>query len=246
MNTAIYLRVSTEEQADNGYGMDVQRQAIMEYIKENNLTLIAEYSDPGISGATYERPGLLDMLNHADKGEFSILLVYDSSRLARDMYVKGTIMHTLEKAGVSVLYVNGTNGNSPEEQLSRMIQDAIAHYVRLDILRKTKAGRDARGKTDGEKGGRVPMGYRRVFKDGKAVGVEIDPEGEALVIDIFNQRSAGGVLTQIADNLNEQGHTTARGHDWHASSVRQILLNEAKYKGGYRGESQEQWPKLLD
>jgi site-specific DNA recombinase len=59
-------------------------------------------------------------------------------------------------------------------------------------------------------------------------------------------RTDGATLTAIAGELNDQGIKTRREGNWHASSVREILNNESKYRGGFRGESSERWPVILE
>jgi hypothetical protein len=102
------------------------------------------------------------------------------------------------------------------------------------------------GGGDGERGGRVPMGYTRIMGAAGATGeIAIDPEAAAVVRAIFQRRAAGATLGAIADALNGDGVSTRRGGRWHASSVREVLLNEADYRGGRRGESGLCWPAIL-
>ena len=118
---------------------------------------------------------------------------------------------------------------------------SLAELDRDNIVQRTTEGRDARGRIDGERGGRVPMGYTRTEE-----GVEIVPDEAEIVRQIFSKRGAGATLTVIADGLNKQGIKTRRGGKWHASSVRQILMNEDKYRGGFRWESEIRWPVILE
>ena len=123
---------------------------------------------------------------------------------------------------------------------------ALGQLERDTIVARTTDGRNERGRRDGERGGRVPMGYTRIMGAAGATGeIAIDPEAAAVVRAIFQRRAAGATLGAIADALNGDGVSTRRGGRWHASSVREVLLNEADYRGGRRGESGLCWPAIL-
>ena len=118
---------------------------------------------------------------------------------------------------------------------------ALAELERDTIVQRTTDGRNERGRKDGERGGRVPDGYTRTPE-----GIMIVAERADIVRKIFDLRDQGLALRAIADQLNSDGYTTARGHKWHASSVREIMLNEAVYRGGKRGESDLTWTPILN
>jgi len=118
---------------------------------------------------------------------------------------------------------------------------SLAELDRDNIVERTTDGRNERGKKDGEKGGRLPLGYIRTES-----GIEIDQAGAAIVRRIFDLRRGGSTLTAIAEELNRDGMPTRYGVKWYASSVREVLLNEADYRGGLRGESPEAWQVILE
>jgi site-specific DNA recombinase len=107
------------------------------------------------------------------------------------------------------------------------------------------AGRNVRGTRDGERGGRVPLGYRRIFRDGKAVGVEVDHDGAAVVRRILGMRDAGMTLRAIAATLNAEGVPGGRGGSWGPSAVKLVTDNRPIYAGGTRGASGAHWPAVL-
>jgi site-specific DNA recombinase len=247
MKAAIYLRVSTEEQNINGYGLDAQREKCNAYATVKDWDVVSEHIDD-ISGTLDEtqRPGLAAILTAACAGDVDAIIVASLDRLGRSTPIVLSIVDRLIECGTELASCKETlDTSTPTGRFVLRMFASLAELDRDNIVARTTDGRNARGKRDGEKGGRVPMGYVRTFTDGKAVGVEIDNEGATLVRNIFTMRSDMMTLTEIADTLNESGETTARGGGWHASSVRQILLNENKYKGGNRGESDEHWPRII-
>src|SRR5689334_1828566 len=81
-----YLRVSTNGQAEDGFGLEVQRERIEQFCKAEGLRLISVHADPAISGASdiTQRPGLISALAVAISGEASALVLARIDRLARD------------------------------------------------------------------------------------------------------------------------------------------------------------------
>jgi len=247
MNAAIYLRVSTDEQAVNGYGIDAQREKCNAYAIVKGWQVVNEYSDD-LSGTTPpdERPGLSELLSSVCAGEIDAVIVAKLDRLGRSTSVVLDIVERLDNCNAEIASCDESlDTSTPTGRFVLRMFASLAELDRENIVARTTDGRNARGRVDGEKGGRVPMGYERILIDGKAHGVKVDDDGADLVRKIFAMRADNKVLQEIADYLNESGYPTARGGNWHSSSVRQILLNEDKYRGGYRGESSEKWPVIL-
>jgi site-specific DNA recombinase len=247
MNTAIYLRVSTEEQAINGYGLGAQREQCKAMATVKGWEVNKEYLDDttGTKGEEH-RPGLASLLDDVCNGDTNAVIVSSLDRLGRSTRLVLDLVERIVNCNAEIISCKETlDTSTPQGRFVLRMFASLAELERDTIVERTTAGRNTRGKIDGEKGGRVPMGYQRIFEDAKAVGVELDPGKVSLVRDIFSQRSQGETLSKIADTLNDRGETTPRGGTWHASSVREILLNDDKYRGGYRGDSQERWPVLL-
>ena len=88
----------------------------------------------------------------------------------------------------------------------------------------------------------MPLGYTRDEQ-----GVIVDPAAAALVRRIFLMRSTPSSMGDIAAVLNSEGVPTPRGaKSWYPSTVRQVLMHEAAYRGGKRGDSESRWPIILD
>jgi DNA invertase Pin-like site-specific DNA recombinase len=117
----------------------------------------------------------------------------------------------------------------------------FAEREKNTIVARMTDGRDARGRIDGEKGGRMPLGYTRTDD-----GVIVVPDEAAIVRQIFELRQQGLILQAIADNLNAQGLKSKQGGKWWPSTVKQVLSAEDKYKGGLRGYSPIYWPAILE
>ena len=241
---AFYLRVSTTEQAQDGFGLAAQRVKCNAMLTLKGWPAAVEYSDEGISGTKdeSERPGLAALLAAINSGAVSVVIVAALDRIGRSTALVLRMVERLETGGADLVSCKESLDTSTASGrfVLRMFA-SLAELERDNIADRTTGGRNERGKIDGEKGGRVPYGYRRTL-----AGLVVEAQEAATVRDIFAQHKAGASLRTIAGSLNNAGITSARGAQWYASTVREVLGNEAQYRGGLRGESNQPWPAILE
>lgn len=249
---AIYTRVSTDEQV-NGYGLDVQNAKTEAMATVKGWTITRVYSDDGLSGTldTDRRPGLQALLDAACGGEIDAVIVLSLDRLARKTRLVLDLVERLDNCGVQLVSVKEQlDTSTPSGRFVLTMFAALAQLERDTIVQRTTDGRNQRGKADGERGGAVPYGYRRLRDTtGKAVGLEIVEREAAVVRRIFDLRRGGLALRKIADELNYNlgpEIVSPNGGRWHHSAVAVIVNNLDKYRGGLRGESGERWPVILE
>jgi len=166
-----YLRVSTDEQAQHGNGLDVQEAAIRDYCKAQNLRLVAMFSDEGISGSNGldSRRGLARAIAGVEAGESSAIVVHKLDRLARDLQLQETTISMLQAAGAAVVSVSepSTNSGTAESVLTRQVLGAVSQYERTLIRGRMMAGRQAKMANGGYGGGHAPYGLN--VEDGQFV-----------------------------------------------------------------------------
>ena len=241
----IYLRVSTDEQADTGFGLDVQRERCRAMATAKGFTVVAEHVDAGLSGtlAPAARPGLAAVLAAVDAGDADTVIVYALDRLGRRTAIVLDVVERLRGAGCAVVSCRESlDSTTPAGVFVVSMFAALAQLERDTIVERTTAGRNARGQVDGERGGRVPFGYRRTVD-----GLEVDDDAADIVRRIIaERRRKGGTFQAIADGLNLDGITTARGgQTWRPSSVAVVWANRDAYAGGQRGASSVRWPAII-
>ena len=249
---AIYLRVSTDEQA-NGYGLEVQRARCEAMATVKGWRVVEVYSDDGLSGTlpAAQRPALLALLGAACDGEIDAVIVLALDRLARRTVLVLDLVDQLDSCGVELVSVKEQlDTSTPAGRFVLAMFAALAQLERDTIVARTTDGRNQRGMIDGERGGKTPYGYRRLRNGtGKAAGVEIVESEATIVRRIFDARRDGLSLRAIADELNYNVGpaipTASGGATWRHSTVQSILANETAYKGGQRGASPERWPVIL-
>jgi site-specific DNA recombinase len=139
-----YVRVSTEEQASKGHGLDAQDRAIRSFAESQGFELIGVETDGGVSGSKKpsERDGFRRVLQLAEARLYSTLLVWKFDRLARNLFYSVTTVNDLkEKYGVVLRSV--TEPIDTSNPMGEMIFTLLAGFAaeeRRVIIRRTLAG----------------------------------------------------------------------------------------------------------
>lgn len=225
-----YVRVSSDEQANTGHGLEAQEAAIRAFAESQGYDLVEIVADPGVSGATRPatRQGFSRVLSLAAEQAFSILLVWKFDRLARSLeYAVTTTSELQERFGVMLRSVTEPiDTATPAGQMLFAIFASMAAQERVSIIDRTIAGKKEKAKKGGFVGGQAPYGYRRDKEGGLTIY-----EPEATVIRRMSaMREAGATLQAIADALNTDGIKGSRGGRWYARGVAYVLDNP-KYRG---------------
>jgi len=200
MNKTIgYIRVSTEEQADSGLGLEAQRAAIRKFLDREPD---AWFSDEGIHGDVIDRPGLIAAIAELKRGD--TLVVAKRDRLARSVFIscwlekeaKRDKWHIISAAG------EGTDSDTPEALLMRRIVDVFAEYERLVIGYRTKRALEVKkARANGAQvNGGARFGWRWVGEPKHMKLVEV-PEEQAIIREIINMNFLGISFNAIAGAL---------------------------------------------
>jgi len=241
----IYIRVSTDEQVTQGFGLEVQRTQTTGMGMVKGLSIGSVYEDAGLSGmlSPKQRPGLARLLADVKAKKIQVVIIAALDRLGRSTRIILDTVESLTSDGAQLISCRESlDTTTPTGQFMLTIFAALAQLERDQIVKRTTDGRAARGRKDGEKGGSLPLGYRR-----EGGVVRVDVVGAAVVRRIHNLRAARYALASIAGTLNAEGVPTAHGgRCWYPSSVREIIENESAYRGARRGESETRWPIILD
>jgi len=226
VKAAIYLRVSTEDQADSGLGIAAQRARCYTMAMSKGWTNITEYVDEGISGKLdhTKRLGLAAMLTAIEQGQINTVIVLDTSRLSRiaqltlryqDFFKNHNVTYLSCKDTVELQGAMGTAMNGFIAVLNQLERDLIAE--------RTVAALAERKKQYGYASGKIATGYTR---NAGTETISIDASSAQIVIQVFQKREQGYTMRAIAADM-----ALATGNKWYASTVKCILDNESKYKG---------------
>ncbi|MCX4357016.1 MAG: recombinase family protein [Oscillospiraceae bacterium] len=219
---AIYIRVSTQEQAQEGYSVGEQRERLIAYCKAHDWLIADVYVDGGFTGSNLKRPGIQKLMQETDK--FDLVLVYKLDRLSRS---QRDTLYLIEEIFLpnKVDFVSMQESFDTATPFGKAMIGLLAVFAQLEreqIKERTWMGRVARAKAGlYHGGGNTPIGYDYV--DGKLV---VNPYEAEQVRKIYEWYLAGGSLISITERLRDEGYTNRYGSYNSWSSVRNILGNE--------------------
>lgn len=151
---AIYCRVSTEDQAKNGYSLADQVAACKAFLCREGKTDIVEYVDRGYSGEFIDRPALTNLRDDIAAGRIDSVVVYDPDRLARKLSIQLLVAEEIEKSKATLHFITGDYDTSPDGRLFFSLRGAIAEFEKAKI-----ADRTLRGKRKKSSQGKIIMDF---------------------------------------------------------------------------------------
>ncbi len=244
---AIYCRVSTEEQSENGYSIDEQERLLEEWCKKMGYVIYKCYSDRGISGKNIkDRPALKELLSDAKAGKFDMVISWKINRVSRKLEDVLKIVSLLEKNNITFKsYSEPFETDTPAGRMQFQMMALIGEFERGTIAQNVKMGMIAKAKSGNWCGGRV-LGYDLVpnnspeeEKKGKNK-LEINEKEAEIVRFIFNEYSKGKGYKAITNKMNKLGYKTKKGNNFSVGSIRDILTNPV-YIGEIRYNVRQNW-----
>lgn len=239
-----YIRVSTKEQARDGYSLANQRKEIKDYCRKNKIELVEVYADEGYSGADLEdRINIIKAMNHILDAEQNIkyLITWKLSRLSRRIYDVLDIVKQLD-GGSKVLITVKDNINTTDEKDKHMLHFAaiFAEFERDTLIVQVKGGMEQKAREGEWNGGKAPLGYDLINKK-----LVINSEKKLIIEEIYKRYISGEGYKTIADTLNNKGLRTREGKLFSTSAVKFILTNPT-YKGWVRWGYRKDWDKRIE
>ncbi len=209
MRCVIYLRVSTREQAEEGFSIPAQREACLRYIRDAGWTFVDEYSDRGESARSSDRPQLQEMLSRIKHdGDIQAVVVHKIDRLARNMEDHIAIRAILRRSNASLVSVVENIEDSASGRLVEGIHALMAEFYSANLATEVKKGLLQKAKSGGCVT-RAPVGYRNVRESvaGRSIAkVVIDEEMAPLVRLAFSLYATGDYsISRITDVLEKRG-----------------------------------------
>jgi site-specific DNA recombinase len=237
-SVAIYVRVSTEEQASEGYSISAQLQTLRQYTSLYGWQIAEEYVDEGISGKDIKgRPAMQRLVADVDKNKFQAVLVWKISRLSRNMLDTLVLLDTFEDYDVKFIsYSENFDTSSPIGKLVVQLMASIAEMERNTLSENVKLGMTQRAK-EGSWNGGVVFGYDSIKKE-----LVVNLKEAEIVQHIFTLYADGKGLKAIANHLNKAGYRTKRDRHFSINGIAQILDNPV-YNGKIRWLQVENWDK---
>ena len=244
---AIYTRVSTIEQAEEGYSNDEQERLLTNWCNKNGYEIYKCYSDRGISGKDIKhRPALKELLKDAEEKKFDMVISWKINRISRKLSDVLKIVDIFEKNNITFKsYSEPFETDTPAGKMQFQMMALIGEFERGTIAQNVKMGMCAKARAGEWCGGRV-LGYDLVPIDDIQTGKRrktklIINEKEAEVVRIiFNEYANGRGYKAITNNINKLGYKTKKGNNFSVGSIKDILTNPV-YIGKVRYNVRQNW-----
>ena len=219
MKTAIgYIRVSTEQQANEGVSLDAQRAKIEAWCTHNGYELAQVYVDAGISGKSMDkRPGLQDALKSLKKG--MALVSYSLSRLARSTKDAISIGETVAKRKADMVSLSEQiDTTTAAGRMMFQMLAVLAEFERNLTAERTTSALQHKKATGQKYTNITPYGFEAI----EVRLVQVQQEAE-IVAEIQASRTGGNTLQSIADGLNGRNIPTKTGKLWAPATIHLLL-----------------------
>lgn len=232
-HTALYIRVSTDKQADEGFSLDEQRTRLEAHCVAQGWDVSEEhiYIDAGVSGKTASRPEFQRMLAAAKAGDVCRIVAVKLDRMARNTKNFLELVDKLDKWNCDmVLIKENFDTGTPNGKFALTMFAAIAELEASQITERVMSGKKQKASLGGYNGSFCPLGYTY---DADTESFSIDDGNAETIRYIFDEYIATHNLNAVARELNAKGATTAKGGKWYPATVKYILSN-----GMYAGIAQ--------
>lgn len=245
MRAACYARFSTDMQRETS--LTDQLATARRYAEAQGWTVLEDqlYTDAALSGVSLERPGIQALLAAAARRPlpFDVLLVDDSSRVARDIADAVRMLQQLKFFGLRVVYISqGIDSASEQAELLIAMHGMVDGLYLREMAAKIRRG--LRGQIErGYATGSITYGYHTVpvpDPSGKTdvngypvlLGkrVVVEPAEARVIVQIFEWSADGLGVVSMVERLNRSGVAGPRGGRWRQGAVKRILVNE-RYTG---------------
>lgn len=233
MVAAVYNRVSTEKQQQEGLSLQTQKEACIKYAKEHGYEVPDKYIlDEVYSGLTLNRPNLNRLLEWVKSGDVQAVVIYSTDRFSRDGYDLLTLIRDCEVNNAKLLCVNEDLGEGKVGELLNFVRGWASSLEATRI--KERASRNKRAKAER---GSIPQGYG---KYGGYTGLDYDVDTGAFKHDpgqihiaqeILERYANGDTASHICTDLQKRNVLTARGKPFGISSINRILAHARVYAG---------------
>lgn len=236
MKVAMYVRVSSDRQAEKELSIPAQMKAIQQYCQSKGWVIINEFIEKGKSAKTDDRDEFQKMIALAKRSNcsFEAVVVHKFDRFSRKRDDHVIYKALLAQVGVKVISVTEqTEADTPQNMLLEGMLEVISEFFNANLAVEVRKGMKQNAKLGYNNGGTPPYGYRTEHvamgsQKTKAVWV-LGPREEVDTIRwMFNQYSYENIgYKKISSLLNERGVPTQKGGQWSATTIRAMIHNES-------------------
>ncbi len=221
MRCGIYVRVSTDEQRDNGYSIDSQLRMIKEYCEKNSYDIVDVYNDAGHSGKDLMRPEMQRLLKDIKSHKIEVIVAIKVDRLTRNNYDGFWLLNYCEEHDVKIeLILEPYDVSTANGEMIFGMNLVFGQRERKEIGARTKRAMEEMA-LEKVHPAKAPYGYTRNSETGH---LEVEPIEAQIVKRIFELYKNGTTIRGISNTLNEEKAYLRQGK-WNSDKVYKILTN---------------------
>lgn len=224
-SAGIYIRVSTFDQAREGFSLREQEERLKEFCKFKRYNIYKVYQDAGISAKNDKRPAYQEMIEDVKKGNINVIVALKLDRLTRSVYDIEKLMKFVNDYECDIdCMADESNTTTSNGRMVMRIMTSVSQNEIEKCSERTKFGMAGAIK-NGHIPNRTGLGFKR--KNKKLVP---DPLTKDIIVRIFDLYLEGKSHQAIANIYNKE--KVLRKTNWYDSTIQKILSNEL-YKGDY-------------
>lgn len=224
LKTGIYMRVSTEEQAKDGFSIHAQKEKLSKYASANDWEVIDYYIDDGISGKNLQdRPDVKRLINDVKLGKINNVLVYKLDRITRSVKDLINLIELFEKN--DCCFNSVTEKLDTSNAVGRMFIKIIgifAEFERENLAERVSFGYEQKTREGNYTNTNGVNGYDYVVGKGT---LTINEQEKIIIQNIYKEYLNGASMLKIAKDLNQKNIPSKRGGQWRQSTIKSILTN---------------------
>ena len=220
MRAAIYIRVSTSEQAAEGYSLAAQRKSLMQWCNDRAYAVVDVYADGGISAKDIKhRPAMLRLLSDVQTGKIDVVCVWALSRLTRSVADLYSVWELFAAHNCGLIsYTEAFDTTTPTGRAMMGMLGVFAQMEREFTAERVSAAIAERA-AQGKRTCNEVLGYDLDGKD----SLKINPAEAERVRYIFDRYTEYRNLSAVAELCRLRGYTGKRGKVQTAESIRRVL-----------------------
>jgi site-specific DNA recombinase len=223
IRAALYTRVSTERQSQEGYSLEAQHDQLIAYTNDNQMQIFKIYTDPGVSAKNLKRPGVQELIRDLKAGMFDCVIVHKLDRLTRNISDLYGLVELVNEKNVKLISLSEQiDTSNPMGRMFVYLLGIFAQMFRENLGEEVTKGMKTRAK----------KGLHNITVD--LYGYERQKNGDLLIKEeeakwvrwMFERYAAGDGSPKIAKSLNRQGIRRNKGSKWDHSKVMLSLGNK--------------------
>ena len=221
----IYIRVSTEDQAREGFSLPEQEERLREFCKFKRYEIFKIYKDAGISAKNDKRPAYQEMLNDVKNKKINVIVAFKLDRLTRSVYDIEKLMKIVNDYECDIdCMADESNTTTSNGRMVMRIMTSVSQNEIEKCSERTKLGLAGAIKA-GHIPNQCPLGYKRINK--KLIPDSLTKDIIVRMYDLYLEGKSYQTIANIYNDENVLGRT-----NWRDSTINHIITNEI-YKGDY-------------